>query len=457
MTPTNGGQAVSGQTDSSGAYRFDSLRTGEYELTVNYTNYAPYTETVTITDSELTRQITLQKGGQCGESVYWVLDGDTLTIYGEGPMYDNSSWLPFNLSSAIEKTTKLQVEEGVTTIGDNAFGRLTTWQVSEISLPSTLVKIGYYAFKSCKNLYSIDIPDSVTTIDTYAFYYCYNLKTIHLPANLVTIGWGAFYDCQITSLELPDSVQTIGDEAFMNCSQLKTVELNEGLQSIGYSAFEGCENLTAIHIPESVTSIGTSAFATCDELAEATLPSQLTVIPDELFWGDELLTSIILPQSLTEIGETAFAGTALTSVEIPDGVKKIGDSAFSGCPLTSVTLPSQLEEIGSGAFQFCDSLTGDLTLPNSVHSIGESAFHDTKLSSIHMGAVSQIGEGAFMDPNYYGKMEDTLLHIYYGGTKAQFDSAIKYDGNTKTYEQLGFAGKTIHCADSNIVVPAYNL
>lgn len=453
MTPTNGGQAVSGQTDSSGSYRFDSLRTGEYELMVTYANYAPYTETVTVTDSELTRQITLQKGGKCGESVYWVLDGATLTIYGKGPMYASTDWQTTAIRGDIEKATTLRVEEGVTTIGDNTLGSITNCQVRNISLPNTLVEIGYSAFSSCKNLYSINIPDSVTTIDWNAFNYCIFLKEIHLPANLVTIGTGAFYHCPITSLELPGSVQTIGDKAFMDCGQLKTVTLNEGLQSIGASTFEGCERLMAIHIPESVTSVGAKAFASCDKLEEATLPSQLTVIPDGLFLGDELLTSIDLPEHITEIGENAFSGLALTSIEIPDGVKKIGDSAFSSCPLTSVTLPSQLEEIGSGAFQFCDSLCGDLVLPDSVKVIGGGAFSYTGLSSIRMGAVSQIGTGAFMDPNSYGSVEDPLLHIYYGGTKAQFDAAIHYDGNTKTYKGLGLSGKTIHCTDGEIEIP----
>ena len=51
--------------------------------------------------------------------------------------------------------------------------------------------------------------------------------------------------------------------------------------------------------------------------------------------------------------------TSLTSVTIPNSVTSIGDSAFSGCTsLTSVTIPDSVTSIGDGAFVGCTSLTG---------------------------------------------------------------------------------------------------
>ena len=62
----------------------------------------------------------------------------------------------------------------------------------------------------------------------------------------------------------------------------------------------------------------------------------------------------------------------LTSITIPDSVTSIGVSAFYDCTgLTSVTIPDSVTSIGTDAFHNCTSLTS-ITIPNSVTSIGIS-------------------------------------------------------------------------------------
>ena len=94
----------------------------------------------------------------------------------------------------------------------------------------------------------------------------------------------------------------------------------------------------------------------------------------------------------------AFCGCSiLTSVNIPDSVTTIGNSAFHSCDsLTSVTIPDSVTEIGSSAFIYCRSLTS-VNIPDSVTTIGEEAFYwCTSLTSVTIGdSVTTIGDLAF--------------------------------------------------------------
>ncbi|MBQ4143298.1 MAG: leucine-rich repeat domain-containing protein, partial [Thermoguttaceae bacterium] len=65
------------------------------------------------------------------------------------------------------------------------------------------------------------------------------------------------------------------------------------------------------------------------------------------------------------------------SVTIPNSVTSIGHSAFYWCKsLTSVTIPDSVTSIGDHAFYGCRSLTS-VTILNSVTSIGDGAFSDS--------------------------------------------------------------------------------
>ncbi len=365
--------------------------------------------------------------------------------------------------------TSVTIPDSVTSIGDYAFRECTS--LTSVTIPDSVTSIGGYAFSHCTSLTSVTIPDSVTSIGDDAFYCCTSLTSVTIPDSVTSIGYLAFYNCTSltditvdadntaycsedgvlfnkskteliqypvgnarTSYTIPDSVTSIGSYAFYNCTSLTSVTIGDSVTSIGYYAFRYCTSLTSVTIPDSVMSIGEHAFAYCKKLTSVTIPDSVTSIGDFAFCDCDSLTSVTIPDSVTSIGGWVFSdctsltditvdadntaycsevgvlfnkskteliqypvGNARTSYTIPDSVTSIGNSAFSDCTsLTSVTIPDSVTSIGGAAFSDCTSLTS-VTIGDSVTSIGDYAFSwCTKLTSVTIpDSVTSIGEYAF--------------------------------------------------------------
>jgi len=103
--------------------------------------------------------------------------------------------------------------------------------------------------------------------------------------------------------------------------------------------------------------------------------------------------------TVTAIGEIAFGGCEgqLNSVIVPNTVTTIGESAFASSPhLSLVILPNSIESFGPGAFARCYGLTS-LNLPEGFTTISENMFFDcTGLTTIEIpSSVTRIEKSAF--------------------------------------------------------------
>lgn len=120
--------------------------------------------------------------------------------------------------------------------------------VKKMSIPSSVTKIGDYAFYKCTDLTSIELPSGVTSLGRDAFNGCTNLSSITLPSNVKEIRFYAFDGCKnLTSVTLPSGVVRVWDGAFYGCESLRSITLPSDLEYIGFKAFEGCKGLTSIY------------------------------------------------------------------------------------------------------------------------------------------------------------------------------------------------------------------
>ena len=384
--------------------------------------------------------------------------------------------------------TEYTVRKGTRVICDCAFedyGDFYSFRCStltSLTLPSSLQSIGNRAFSSCSSLTSLTLPSSLQSIGDSAFEDCSSLSSLTFSSTLQSIGYWAFRGCtslrsvignqfykvidqmllsadgtqviaywgENSEVTIPEGVQSIGFGAFRDCKSLSSLTLPTSLQSIGDSAFYGCSSLTSLTLPSILQSIGDGAFRYCKSLRSLTLPSSLQSIGDGAFTRCTSLRSVICNKFYKVIGQMLLSsdGTKViaywgenSEVTIPEGVQSIGDSAFRDCSsLTSFTLPSSLQSIGDSAFRDCSSLTS-LTLPSSLQSIGDSAFYGCKsLRSLTLpSSLQSIGNSAFygckslrpltlpssLQSIGYWAFRDSLTTLYIpAGTEAHFKSIL---------------------------------
>lgn len=316
----------------------------------------------------------------------------TLTIRGEGAMYDySSSTVPWNAQKS--KITSVVIENGVTSIGNYAFEDCSALKMLDI--PQSVTEIGSKAFRACSALTSLALPETVNRIGNTAFQGCSNLETINIPSGVKLIEKDTFHGCEkLNDVTIPAGVTLIGNSAFKACKTFRNINIPKGVTKIDYFAFEDCTQLETVGIPSTATNIRNFAFRNCPKLK-----------------------SFVFPSGTTQIQPGVLSGCKnLESVTIPEGVTKIWGSAFYGCSLNSVKLPSTLKTICKLAFYGCDQLS-EITIPKSVELIEQSAFESsTELKSVMLaqGSVPTIAENAF------SKSLGTKTKIYYPGDKAEW-------------------------------------
>ncbi|GHT51768.1 hypothetical protein AGMMS49982_10100 [Bacteroidia bacterium] len=267
--------------------------------------------------------------------------GDTLSIRGTGKMesYYFPKVTPWNSVRAAIKT--LVINEGVTNIGEAAFAQCSG--ITSVTIPNSVEDIERHAFNSCSGLTFVAIPNNVTHIGEYAFTGCNVLDS-------VSVAW--------------------------------TTPL-----SISSGVFSFVPNSVQLIVPESAV----STYAATDEWKDFYIAGTGSPIVASGTCGDDL-TWVLTLHTLTISGTGAMYNFSYSSSDYT-----INTPWYSSrSAIKTLVIDAGVTSIGDNAFGQCNGLTGELTIPNSVTSIGSHAF-DGSLKKL----IIEDGTTALSVVNYY--------------------------------------------------------
>ena len=261
-----------------------------------------------------------------------------------------------------------------------------------LSLFALCAATSLWAYDFQSGLLYYNILSDATVEVTYQEFYSSTTYTTGSPENY----------SNLTAVTIPETVTNSG-----KTYTVVAIGKYAFTQSYNYSSYYSDTvvssevknaKLTLINIPKTVKSIGYRAFSYCTALKTVNFVGDgLESIAQEAFKGTSSLQVPSFPQTLKIIRNDAFSNSALSgSVTIPDNVTSIGTSAFFNTKMVSLTIENAVTSIGKSAFSSCTSLTS-VIIGNAVTSIGNSAFAAcSNLKSVIIGnAVTSIGSSAF--------------------------------------------------------------
>jgi hypothetical protein len=274
--------------------------------------------------------------GSCGSSVYYSFDPDSgmLTISGSGAMADYSSASPSPWYSFTGEIKQVSIESGVTIVGSFAFNGCA---LTSLLLSETVTSIKNFAFYRSA-LSSLSIPNSVTSIGSNAFALCANLETVSLGDGLANLADGAFINCtKLRNLVVGNCTPSFLGYTFGNNS-LETITVSP--DNPVYDSRDNCNAI--IRKRDNHLMLGSAGTVIVDSV---------TWIDEGAFDNNNALVSMVIPASVRGIGTTAFLSCRnLKSVIIEEGVGAIYDMAFHSCSNLELTVPNSVTTIGSYAF-----------------------------------------------------------------------------------------------------------
>ena len=424
-------------------------------------------------------------GGKCGDNLRWQLVDlgtthqiwwsgyDKPTVYqsrkvvftGTGDMYNYSDrnrvpWSRQNQYNILE----MQMPDGATSIGDNAFFGLL--KLSKVSIPGSVRTIGKEAFYNCDLPSKFVLADGLEAIGEKAFCASSILNRIFIPASVTTVGAGALSAFRIDSIMVAPAnpVYTSRDANGNECNIL--LEKATGLlvsatgisvlpstvKTIGRSCYENSMTIKEVVIPSSVTTLEKEAFYYCSELVTLTIGSGVKFIGQNCFRSSTNILDVFCyanPNDLVWEEKSAsyiseFKSDKMTQFHVFAADLETWKAKFSWVNVTFVgDLESPIMPVIVETDIAFDDLKGvDLTEPvakdDVYYNLGNGGKYQEELGCIVLSKPTDMSDIANAEPgssDIRDKYTGLIIRVGAGRGKITLDVATK--GRSALMVQIG--------------------
>lgn len=328
--------------------------------------------------------------------------------------------IPENMFYGYNGTMDISFPSTLVKIGDYAFNGVKGLK-GNVVIPEGVEEIGNYAFQNCVNIENVTLPSTLKKIGKQAFSGCTNLKSINLVEGLTELGNRAFEQSGLTSITIPSTLKLLDYWMFDKCASLETVEFakNSQLESVSYYVFRDCPSLKEVVFPEGVKCLDNAFGGDNSSLKYVHIPGTVIVDNDNFdnsfLRNNKYVEKVTIGEGLTDIVGYNYSNKKnygfvegcenLKEVVLPSTLTCLSLNSFKGCTnLTTVyyngtekeegvvKLPAGVTTIESSAFKGCEGIK-KIVLPAGVTSIGSSVFMGcTNLESVYTeGEQAKVG------------------------------------------------------------------
>lgn len=331
-------------------------------------------------------------GGLCGIGVAWSVNGDTLRINLReglsaqadnitGEMYDFTSANPAPwLAQYKDIIRKLVIEEGVVSIGNNAFSGLGNLSDISEAFPGSITRIGENAFLNCTKLIgnlrngdTLVLDDNIGNVAGTAFAGCTSLKRIIIS------------DSTLADLSVPKDTAVIKYSFIDDVSaKITKIRLSEGKTDIpnvilGHTVIgveENYRKYVATGTHQHYHTGGDNRCTICGMISGECGENVYWYIDEEnrllvihgkdgdtearmtdyggnnnapwtryAMGGDNLFDNIFIREPVSYIGDNAFVNLgSFDEITLPPSVTSLGDNVFAGTEIRRMYIPSELRQ-----------------------------------------------------------------------------------------------------------------
>lgn len=308
-----------------------------------------------------------------------------------------------DIAALIDRSlTKIEIPKGITTIGHGAYMACEK-ALGAVNVPEGVTRIFGQAFYACAQISEINFPSSLTYVGSSSLSALYGIDRLVLPPLVLSLTASMAADSRFTEFIAEGAVYEILGGAFARCSKCLKYDLT------------ACKQVPNLR--------NTNAFQNINPDAKILVPAPLydewIAATNWAAYADHIVGVAPLEYALDPDG-TAYTVTGIGTYE------SMGELADIIIPEKHEGLP--VISIAPSAFEG-NSTIGHVTIPESVTSIGASAFADcTELTRIYFGAanMSDLGfsDGIFARAGQDGdgisvvignKVKRLPNRVFYGG------------------------------------------